>query len=86
MSRRNPAIGDMQCEGCGHQVAIRQTGTGKLSWSCDGCDMSVFAVATSKAGKRWSAKMVKRADDPGPDPVPKPEAKKKAGGFSLGNL
>ena len=78
---KNPRAGRGPCPlGCGHPVSFRKGDSGRLAYTCDGCDASGYADPGGRAHRKWAAAMV--PDDDGtpaatpaaPAAAPKPAA------------
>ena len=76
MSRKNPKAGEGPCPSCSRPVFFRSSASGKLQYSCDGCDSSGYADPGGQAHAKWSASITKPADPPTGDPAPQPAATK----------
>jgi predicted RNA-binding Zn-ribbon protein involved in translation (DUF1610 family) len=78
-------LGRFPCPCCGEPVALKRSGTMKLSFVCEDadCEMSGYANPHTGAARKWLSQVVKRAAcaDPAPAasrPASKPEATKPA--------
>jgi hypothetical protein len=65
---KKTVIGTAECHSCGREIPVKKSETGTLDFSCQWCDLPMYAKAGTEAHANLMRRVTLRAQ-PDPDPT-----------------